>query len=194
MNHPLRHLQDLWSKAKQSGVLPHRNVICVSTIDDQGFPHSRFVDLKEINQEGLIFCTDLKSNKAKEILNNPKVSLTIWWEHVAHQIRIQGFCSLIDTQLADSYWEKRVHDAQVVSYIFDQSQEIKSLEAMQQKFLDEKSKYDRHNLIHPETWGGFIIKPIQIEFLEFKETRLHLRTQYSLNSTDQLWVKTFLQP
>ncbi len=71
-------------------------------------------------------------------MNNPKVSLTIWWEHVAHQIRIQGFCSLIDPQLADSYWEKRVHDAQVVSYIFDQSQEIESLEAMQQKFLDEK--------------------------------------------------------
>jgi pyridoxamine 5'-phosphate oxidase len=80
----------------------------------------------------------LKSNKAKEILNNPKVSLTIWWEHEAHQIRIQGFCSLIDSQLADSYWEKRVHDAQVVSYIFHQSQEIEHSKPCNKNFLMKK--------------------------------------------------------
>lgn len=78
VNDPLEKFQHIWIQAQQSGLNRYRNSVCISTIDQHGFPNARFVDLKAVSDVGCIFCSDLSSAKAIEIQNHPKVSLTAW--------------------------------------------------------------------------------------------------------------------
>lgn len=194
VNDPLEKFQHIWIQAQQSGLNRYRNSVCISTIDQHGFPNARFVDLKAVSDVGCIFCSDLSSAKAIEIQNHPKVSLTAWWEHVAYQIRIQGICQRISDQQADEFWQQRPREAQLTSLTFDQSQGITSVDLLESRFLHAKKQDDQQYLPRPDTWGGFELIPTKIEFLAFKDTRLHIRHQYIWNEHHQIWEVQLLQP
>ncbi|MGC3981653.1 MAG: pyridoxal 5'-phosphate synthase [Steroidobacteraceae bacterium] len=192
MHSPIDVFKTVWCGAKKEGTLKHRNAVCVSTVDVDGYPSSRFVDLKEVDEAGFVFCTCLDSAKALEISLNPKAGITIWWEHVAMQIRIQGECSVISHQEADKHWLSRSREAQITTATFNQSKSIASLDSLVEQYSQAEIEYGGKAISRPHNWGGFRLKPKQIEFLEFKESRLHLRTVYRL--ADSLWQKSFLQP
>jgi len=80
-------LSRIWEEARRNSPLSQKNAVCISTIDALGFPHSRFVDLKEINQSGLTFCTSYESQKGKHLTTNPQCSLVAWWDHLGYQIQ-----------------------------------------------------------------------------------------------------------
>ena len=102
MESPLDVFRTIWTEARMRGTLTHRNAVCVSTIDGNGFPSSRFVDLKEADDSGFVFCTSLESAKALDLGRDPKACITAWWEHVATQIRIKGLCTVISSREADA--------------------------------------------------------------------------------------------
>src|SRR5215207_8639239 len=85
MHSPIQLFKAIWLDARKSGSSKHRNAVCVSTIDPDGYPSSRFVDLKEAEEAGFVFCTHLDSGKALDIARNPKTGITLWWEHIATQ-------------------------------------------------------------------------------------------------------------
>ena len=87
----------------------------VSTKNAQGFPTSRIVDLKEINQEGFIFCTNMDSAKGIDIERDHKVGLTFWWDEVGRQIRVLGVANRIKDEKADYYWASRTQEAKITS-------------------------------------------------------------------------------
>ena len=64
----------------------------ISTIDKDGFPSSRTVVLRKIDKKNKIisFNTDIRSNKWNEIINNNKVSVSIYDTSKKTQIRILG--------------------------------------------------------------------------------------------------------
>ncbi|WP_373492707.1 pyridoxine 5'-phosphate oxidase C-terminal domain-containing protein [Aquiflexum sp.] len=41
-------------------------------------------------------------------------------------------------------------------------------------------------------WGGYSIKPIRIEFMEFKTTRFHIRKLFERKN--DLWLESQIQP
>ncbi len=100
--------------------MQQKNAVCVSTIDEMGFPSGRFVDLKSVNDSGFVFCTYIDSVKGKEILRNPKVAMTVWWDHVGYQVRVVGVAEPIDETEADSYWTSRSRSAQLTTTAFEQ--------------------------------------------------------------------------
>lgn len=179
----------LWAEARRHGTLPHRNAVCLSTIDADGCPDSRFVDLKQVDDAGFVFCTDLGSAKARDIARDPKACLALWWEHVSTQVRVKGSCIALPASDADRYWARRPHHAQFASVKFRQSQILADA-----ALLDESSSHDAQQspIPRPYSWGGFRLRPESIEFLAFRESRLHLRTIYTL--VDGRWHSRFLQP
>lgn len=186
----VKRLTHIWLSAKTDSPLEHKNAVCVSTIDLNGFPQSRFVDLKDINNIGFIFCTSYLSEKGRHLSLNPNVSLTAWWDHIGYQIRVVGKAEKISTELADKYWQKRNYEAQIATTCFEQS-----------KLWDKPISVDEHfnhavgsssgPIARPDTWGGFVVVPDVIEILTFKTNRVHLTEQYS---ADSLWAAQQLQP
>ncbi|WP_448566673.1 pyridoxine/pyridoxamine 5'-phosphate oxidase [Thalassotalea ganghwensis] len=182
----------IWQKAKLDSPLTQKSAVCISTIDEQGFPQSRFVDLKAVNEQGFIFCTAYDSAKGQQLATNPKIALTAWWDHIGEQVRVVGVASKIADNIADSYWATRNSDAQLASLSFKQSQEWHQQQSMEHYFNVQQQAQDNQPIERPATWGGYLITPITIEFLTFKESRVHTRELY--RQSDQQWHKSMLQP
>ena len=189
---PIERFQQYWHQARQSTAVQQKSAVCVSSIDSEGFPQARFVDLKQADDAGFIFCTDYQSAKGAELLANPKAALTIWWEHLSVQIRITGTASRISDEQAKIFWNTRSREAQLTTLSSQQSQVLQNQEHLKQRFSELTLELDGSNIPKPEHWGGFLIQPHRIEFLQFQENRMHIRDLYLRK--DNQWLRKSLQP
>jgi len=166
---------------------------CVlSTIGLNGFPNARNVSLKEFRYPYLIITSSLNSVKAKEINQNSHVALTFWWESLRRQIRIQGVASEIDDKDADRYFSERNKSSQAVSSISEQSKPIAQFEVLKETYETFLTANQERTIPRPNHWKGFKIEPIQMEFLEFEDSRFHRRVLYLQEKGN--WIKSEIQP
>lgn len=192
MDNPIDKFQHWWKAALHNSPLKQKSAICISTIDADGFPSSRFADLKAVDQQGFTFCTYLDSAKGKHISQNPKIGLTVWWDHIGYQVRVLGIAKPIADADAVIYWKTRSRDAQLTTTALEQSQPLASEEELRLKVEMVEKLYLDSEIPKPKNWGGYCITPISVEFLTFKESRLHLRELYQKHESG--WLKSLLQP
>jgi len=189
---PLKKFKEWWNKALINSPLSQKNAVCISTIDKYGFPSGRFVDLKSAGEEGFVFCTYLDSMKGQEIKINPKIAMTIWWDHVGLQIRVIGKIRELPRSTAQQLWLSRSREAQLTTVCSQQSQRLDDKDQLVKQLDEAREQYKEKIIPKPNNWGGYIIEPLKIEFLQFKESRLHTRELFE--KTDSKWTKQFLQP
>ena len=169
------------------------NAMTISTIGLDGFPKSRVVLLKRFTYEGFIFYTNYKSEKGKAITNNPNVCLSFFWHGAERQIIIKGVAEKISDNLSDGYFESRPRGSQLGAAVSDQSTVIPNRAYLENKLKALEKQYEGQEIPRPEFWGGFIVKPIEMEFWQGRPNRLHDRIRYHLE-TDYTWTKNRLSP
>ncbi len=189
---PLIKLNDWWNDAKHESPLKQKSAVCLSTINAMGFPNSRFVDLKNVESGGITFCSSFDSEKGDDIKANPRVGIAVWWDHVGYQVRIIGLAVKVDENKAKEYWESRKRGAQVATASFNQSKEIDNQHLLIEKTKAVESLFEGKIIPKPGNWGGYRVKSISIEFLQFRENRIHIREFYQF--TNDVWSKQILQP
>lgn len=165
---------------------------CLSTIGKDKYPNARFVSLKGIVQNKFVVTGTVTSRKGLEINETNKVALTFWWTETERQVRIQGNAKQIGHELADKYFAERNRDSQIVSIVSNQGKQLNDIETLNKKYHEIETKLSNQLLLRPESWGGYLIEPNRIEFLEFKPSRFHDRTLYQVMNGK--WLKTTLQP
>lgn len=165
---------------------------CLSTIGIDKYPNARFVSLKGIVENKFVVTGTLTSRKGLEIDETKKVALTFWWTETERQVRIQGNAIQISNELSDKYFAERNRDSQIASLVSNQGQQLNDIDTLNKKYQETETKFSNQLLSRPENWGGYLIEPIRMEFLEFKPTRFHDRKLYQL--TNGQWTKTTLQP
>lgn len=171
---------------------PIPSACCLSTIGLDGYPNSRFVSLKKVTNDAFIIAGSVSSRKGQEIALCTKVALTFWWTHTQRQVRIQGDAVLIASSLADIYFKDRPRDAQIVCIISKQGEEWDAIESLRHKIETFEKTAGKIKLSRPKGWGGFSIKPVRVEFMDFKENRLHERFLYQKKNGG--WITQRLQP
>jgi pyridoxamine 5'-phosphate oxidase len=189
---PLALFTEWYAAAQAADPRKHRGAVCVSTIDEQGFPDGRFVDLKAASEEGFIFCTHLDSHKGSALARNPRAALTFWWDHLERQVRVVGQAERIADAQADSFFQERSRDAQLTSWTSQQSAPLDDPGLLDQRLRVLQEQFAGKTIPRPENWGGYCIVPLRIEFLTFKANRLHERLLFFRN--DQSWNLQWLQP
>ncbi|WP_257721302.1 pyridoxine/pyridoxamine 5'-phosphate oxidase [Piscirickettsia salmonis] len=189
---PIEKFNLWWNISKSDSPLKLKSAICLSTIDRLGRPSARFVDLKKADHNGFVFCSYLTSNKGHEISNNPNVALTAWWDHCGLQIRITGIANLLSVSENDKYWLTRARKAKITTSLSQQSQPLNDEQILIDQFHILEKKFHNEKVPRPKNWGGYQVKPTSIEFLTFKENRLHLREFFQLKET--VWSRCLLQP
>lgn len=192
MDNPISKFKTWWQEALADSPLQQKSAVCVSTIDENGFPTGRFVDLKSVSDSGFVFCTYFDSAKGKHISRKPKTAMTIWWDHVGYQIRIVGLAQVITESEADCFWQSRSKSAQLITTAFEQSEEINSESDLISRLEAASTQFANRPVPRPKNWGGYCIKPKSVEFLTFRESRLHLRELFEFKNNG--WVKQLLQP
>lgn len=188
---PIKRFRAAFSRAQDGGVeLP--DAAALATVDEDGSPTARMVLLKQADQEGFVFYTNLDSRKGREIANNPNVTLCFWWSALQEQIRIEGAVVPVSDAEADAYFATRDRNSQIGAWASRQSSELGSLEELHGEFESVAEQYEDRDVPRPPNWSGFRVRPERIEFWLGKPHRLHERYLYTRRGND--WVITMLYP
>lgn len=173
--------------------LPLPNAMALSTVSQTGQPSSRIVLLKEITDEGFVFFTHYNGRKGGEIEQHPWVSFVMLWPTLDQQLVVMGKAERIAAEQSQAYFASRPHDSQISAAASPQSQPITKQE-LQQRFSELKQQYPEGSAVPmPATWGGYLIRPHEIQFWHGRPGRLHDRFQY-LKQSDGSWTSQRLAP
>jgi len=169
------------------------NAMTLSTLSPQGMPAGRIVLLKGVEDNGFVFYTNYQSNKGKELMEHPAAALTFFWPELERQVRIQGTVEKVSKETSEAYFKSRPKASQIGAWSSPQSTIIANRDILdeRQKQLTEKFA-DDDSLPKPEQWGGYIVRPLSIEFWQGRPGRLHDRILYTL--TKDRWVINRLAP
>ena len=169
------------------------NAMNISTIGKDGYPKNRIVLLKQFTWEGFIFYTNYDSEKGKAITYNNKVSLSFFWQTSERQVIIKGKAEKLAKNMSDGYFETRPNGSKLGAWASNQSETINSKKELEKKLKYFEEKFKNKEIPRPKNWGGFLIKPISVEFWQGRPNRMHDRIRYTLQK-NYTWKIERLQP
>ena len=161
------------------------NAITVSTIGLDGFPHSRIVYIKDLLEEGLVFYTNYHSDKGRAIEVNPNVHVLIFWPELERQISISGIAEKVPEEMSDAYFASRPWGSKIGAWASHQSEKLSSRKELEDRVHEYAEKYPGE-VPRPPHWGGYLVRPVRVEFWQGRRSRLHDRIVYEL--TNNKWM------
>ncbi len=182
-----------WMSEAEKNEINDPNAVALATVNEFNQPDVRMVLLKEFNNNGFIFFTNLESKKGSDLKKIPKASMCFHWKSLLRQVRISGEISLISDKEADEYFNSRPYLSRIGAWSSNQSKPMETRDAFLNRIEKYKNKFtDQNNVPRPNHWSGFMLSPKRIEFWKDVEGRLHQRLEYlkELNS----WKKNILYP
>lgn len=180
-----------WFEEAVSGELLEPNAMVLSTFGD-GTPDQRTVLMKAYDEKGIVFYTNYKSKKARQILDNSGVSLLFPWYGLQRQVKITGHATKISVGESMSYFASRPFGSQLGAWVSHQSEVITSRSILEMKLAEMKEKFKNGKVPLPDFWGGFRVVPDTIEFWQGRPNRLHDRIFYE--KAGEGWTKSRLSP
>lgn len=190
---PLELFRTWFMEVDASDTIDEANAMTVATIGLDGYPKSRVVLLKKYTYEGFIFYTNYNSEKGKAIAANPNVCISFFWHAAEKQIIIKGKAEKIAENLSDGYFESRPRGSQLGAVVSNQSDVIENRAMLEDKLKALEQSFEGKDIERPKHWGGFIVKPVEIEFWQGRANRLHDRIRYQLQE-DYNWKIERLAP
>lgn len=189
---PFAQFTKWWKQALKSEIT-EVNAMTLATASVDRMPSARIVLLKDYSEKGFVFFTNYNSFKGQQMAENPKACLLFFWKELERQVRISGSIEKVSIEDNDEYFYSRPRESQIGAAASPQSQVIESrewLDANYKKILveNEGKKPER-----PEHWGGYLVKPVIMEFWQGRPSRLHDRLQYTLQN-DRTWKLERLAP
>jgi len=175
---PIRQFERWYSQAIDSGIA-EPNAMSLATVDANAQPWLRTVLLKLYDESGFVFFTNYESAKAQQIAVNNRVSLLFPWVALGRQLKISGTAEKIPAVESMKYFASRPRGSQIGAWASPQSQVISSRSLLDAKVDEIKRKFARGNIPLPSFWGGFRVRPFEIEFWQARDNRLHDRFVYT---------------
>ena len=182
----------VWWNEAVSAEIVEVNAMTLATASADGLPSARIVLLKGYDEKGFRFFTNYNSFKGQQLLENPKACLVFFWKELERQVRITGLVEKTSEQESNSYYNSRPEGSRIGAWASPQSQVIKSREWLEMREEQFKIDFKEKVLLRPDYWGGYLVRPVTIEFWQGRSSRLHDRLQYNLENNS--WIIDRLAP
>ena len=188
---PFAQFSVWFDQAKNSEPSDH-DAVSVASVDGSGRPTIRMVLMREFDNRGFVFYTNLKSRKVDNFSQNPAAAMCFHWKSTARQIRIEGLVEIVNDRNADQYFASRPRESQIGAWASKQSQLLENREILEARYLEFDNRYANEPIPRPPFWSGYRLIPDHFEFWDKRPFRLHDRSVYSHD--DDRWMLTKLQP
>lgn len=170
------------------------NAMALATSTPDGKPSVRMVLLKDFDDAGFVFYTNLTSRKGGEILSNPNAALCFHWKSLTRQVRVEGPLTQVDDEEADAYFASRHKMSRIGAWASKQSSVLGSRFEFEGRIAKYTAKFNIGEVPRPEFWSGFRLTPRAIEFWQQEEFRLHDRLVYNRDDAGSPWQTVRLFP
>ena len=188
----LTQFTDWFEQAHKESGLKYSNAVHLSTGGVDNRVAGRIVLLKEYDERGFVFYTDYNGRKSMELMENPAAALTLYWETLSRQIRIEGVVEKVSDAESDAYFAGRPRESQVGAWASEQSEPLASRQVLIDKVKEYELKFLSKDVPRPPNWGGWRVVPDMIEFWQEGDHRLHVRDVYKRQGGQ--WEKLLLNP
>lgn len=182
-SNPIDQFAEWWNEAVTSQI-EEVNAMTLATATPDGVPSARIVLLKGFTYEGFKFYTNYLSHKGTELVKNPHAALVFFWKELERQVRIEGIAEKVSEEDSEAYFKTRPVASKIGAWASPQSTPIAGRYIIEKNETKYKAQFGEENIPKPPHWGGYIVKPLKIEFWQGRRSRLHDRIQYTKQNAD----------
>ena len=179
---PLTLLEQWYADAVADERIAEPGAMAVATVDAAGHPNARTVLLKGLSPDGLVFFTNLASTKAAELAGVPFASLVLLWHPMFRQVRARGPVERVSREESAAYFGSRPRDSQVAAWASHQSRPIGSRVELEAAVRRREAELGGSDVPLPEFWGGYLVRPVEVELWVGHADRLHDRVAFTSSS------------
>ncbi|MDR3513484.1 MAG: pyridoxamine 5'-phosphate oxidase [Caulobacteraceae bacterium] len=183
-----------WLEAAKAAEPNDPHAMTVATVDAGGLPDARIVLLKDVDPRGFTFYTNRESAKGQELAANPGAALVFHWKSLRRQVRVRGPVEPVGEAESDAYFASRARTSQIGAWASDQSRPAPDRFALERRVAEFGLKFGLGKVPRPPHWGGYRVRPVQIEFWRDRPFRLHERLVFTRSDPDAAWTTSRLFP
>jgi pyridoxamine 5'-phosphate oxidase len=183
-----------YDDALAHGQLQPDAMIVASTTRD-GRPSVRMVLLRGVDARGFCFYTNFESRKGRELDANPHAAIAFHWPEVLRQVRATGTVERVSDDEADAYWYARPRPSRVSAWASHQSEAVATRAELEAAVDEIERRFADQEVPRPKGWGGYRVVPVEVEFWQHRDDRLHDRLRYARDRDGAgAWRVDRLQP
>jgi pyridoxamine 5'-phosphate oxidase len=165
----------------------------LSTVDQRGRPSARNVLVKGLSDGGFEFYTNYTSRKARHLEACPFAALTFSWLALHRQVCVAGRVETLTGAESDAYWALRPRGSQLGAWASRQSSTLGDRAELEARFSELEARFAGRPVPRPRWWGGYRLRPDEVEFWQGRPNRLHDRVRYLLGPAGT-WERQRLAP
>lgn len=179
--------------APDGGRVAEPNAMVLATVTAEGRPVTRTVLCKGVDEDGVCFFTNYTSAKAGQLAGNPHASVTFPWYQMHRQVHVRGVVGKMGRDESLRYWRLRPRGSQLGAWASRQSQPAASRAELLEQYKQVEEEFAGVDPVPlPEFWGGYRLRPAEVEFWQGRPDRMHNRVRAVL--TGGRWLVERLQP
>jgi pyridoxamine 5'-phosphate oxidase len=174
---PMAQFAGWWDVAERE--VPLADAMTLATVRADGSPDARMVLLKGHDERGFRFFTNFESSKGRQLEASPYAALIIYWRELDRQVRARGTVSRLSAEESDAYFASRAPGSRLGAWASPQSRALAGRAELEQRLQDARERLgESDDIPRPEFWGGYLVRPDEVEFWQGQRARLHDRFVY----------------